>query len=244
MSQSVSWLMENTAVFGIALTAKQQAQFAQYLQLLLTWNERMNLTAVREPLVIQQRHFLDSLSCLTVTGDLNGRSLVDVGTGAGFPGLPLKLLFPDLHLTLIESVGKKATFLQHVVDDLGLTNVTVLAERAESAGQQAAHRARYDWAVARSVAELSVLVEYLLPLCRVGGSFLAMKGQSAAQEAETAVAAIQQLGGDKPTVQAVTLPPLPDEAEIAHWLVRGEKVAPTPKQFPRRVGLPKKRPLR
>ncbi|MFZ1398536.1 MAG: 16S rRNA (guanine(527)-N(7))-methyltransferase RsmG, partial [Candidatus Promineifilaceae bacterium] len=158
------------ASLGVPLTPEQVAQFAIYQQLLLDWNARMNLTAVREPAEIRLRHFLDSLSCARVTGDLNGRSLIDVGTGAGFPGLPLKILFPHMRLTLVESVAKKGQFLQAVVDALALEQVTIVAERAELLGQMPQHRQQYDWATARAVAELRTLVEFLLPLCRVGGT--------------------------------------------------------------------------
>ena len=172
--------VRETAVFGITLSPEQVSQFATYQSLLLDWNQRMNLTAIREPRQIQQRHFLDALTCSLATGVLNGRSLIDVGTGAGFPGLPLKILFPDLRLTLVESVVKKTRFLEAVVAELGLNDVTIVSERAEQLGQDAVHRGQYDWAVARAVAELRVLVEYLLPFCRLGGFVLAQKGANGA----------------------------------------------------------------
>lgn len=224
---------------GVSLSGGQVDQFARYLALLLDWNERMNLTAVRQPEDIRIRHFLDSLSCAKVTGDLNGRSLIDVGTGAGFPGLPLKILFPQLRLTLVESVAKKVDFLQAVVTELGLDNVTLLAERAELLGQQPQHRQQYDWAVARAVAELRVLVEYLLPLCRVGGHVLAQKGEGVHQEMADAVTAIQLLGGTEPKVSDIALP----GREQIHYLVVVAKELETPDKYPRRVGMPGKRPL-
>jgi len=162
--------IEQAEQIGVRLTAVQQEQFAQYLAILMDWNGRMNLTAVREPAAIETRHFLDSLTCAPLTGDLNGKRLIDVGTGAGFPALPLKILYPTMQLTLVESVGKKTRFLQAVVDELALPDVTILQERAEALGQQHAHREQYDWAVARAVAALPTLVEYLLPFCKVGGT--------------------------------------------------------------------------
>ncbi|MCP4361975.1 MAG: 16S rRNA (guanine(527)-N(7))-methyltransferase RsmG [Chloroflexi bacterium] len=229
----------HTADYNLQLTGQQQTQFSMYLALLLEWNGRMNLTAVRKPEAIEQRHFLDALSCMTVMGDLNGRALIDVGTGAGFPGLPLKVAFPESKMTLVESVAKKCRFLEAVVSELGLSDVQVITERVELIGQQAAHRARYDWAVARGLAEMRVLAEYLLPLCRVGGTVLAQKGESAAGETVAAANAIHLLGGGKPTLYPVQIP----GTTQTHHLVTVPKIANTPDKYPRRVGLPTKRPL-
>lgn len=230
---------EWTTELGAPLTQYQIEQFAAYRSLLLTWNERINLTAIRQPEAIRIRHFLDSLSCIKVTGDLNGCSLIDVGTGAGFPGLPLKILYPELRLTLVESVAKKGLFLQAVIDELGLPQATVLTERAERLGQVAEHREQYDWAVGRAVAELRVLAEYLLPLCRVGGKMLAQKGVGVYEEVAKATGVIDRLGGGGLEVSAVLLP----RREQPHYLVTVVKKLPTPKNFPRRVGIPRKRPL-
>ena len=230
---------QETAVFGITLTPDQLRQFEQYQTLLLDWNQRMNLTAIREPRQIQQRHFLDALSCSLVTGTLNGRTLIDVGTGAGFPGFPLKILFPDLRLTLVESVVKKTRFLAAVVAELGLHDVTIVPERVELLGQDVAYRAQFDWVVARAVAELRILVEYLLPLCRVGGYVLAQKGTSAAKEVIAAERAIALLGGTVHQLFPVNLP----QREETHYLIMVEKTAVTPKDYPRRIGVPAKKPL-
>lgn len=232
-------LAKQAAGFGLHLTQEQLVRFARYQSLLLHWNERLNLTAIRELELIQRRHFLDSMTCATVTGDLNGRSLIDVGTGAGFPGLPLKILYPRLQLALVESVQKKARFLEIVVNELGLAGVRVLSERAERLGQQAAYRGQFDWAVARGVAEMRVLVEYLLPFCRVGGHMLAQKGEGAAGETAAAAAAIATLGGASPQLHPIQLP----GHHETHYLVVVEKVAPTPPRYPRRPGVPARRPL-
>ena len=170
------------AALGAPLLPSQVVQFAAYEALLLEWNERIALTAIREPGHLRVRHFLDALSCAAATGPLDGQSLIDIGSGAGFPGLPLKILYPDLRLTLVDSVAKKARFLGLVAAELGLREVTVIAKRAEVLGQDPIHREQYDWATARAVAELRVLAELLLPLCRVGGRVLAQKGGSAAEE--------------------------------------------------------------
>lgn len=232
-------LAEQAAAFGLSLNKEQLAQFATYRSLLQEWNKRINLTAIDDAAGIQVRHFLDSLTCATVTGDLSGQRLIDVGTGAGFPGLPLKILYPRLRLTLVESVSKKTRFLEALVAELGMQDVTILDERAENVARQEAHRAQYDWAVARAVAELRVLVEYLLPLCRPGGRALAQKGERARAEAEEAADAIKKLGGAWPTFHSVSLP----GRDVTHYLVVVEKVDRTPAKYPRRPGRPAKRPL-
>lgn len=232
-------LAQEAADFGITLTPRQEQQFVAYGRLLQGWNQKLNLTAIDDEEGIRVRHFLDSLSCATVTGELDGKSLVDVGTGAGFPGLPLKILYSGLALTLVESVTKKTRFLEEVVAELELEGVRIVDERAETVGQNPEHRAQYDWAVARAVAALPVLAEYLLPLCHVGGHMLAMKGESAPQEVEEAAEAIRKLGGAPPALHPIHLPHHPE----TYYLVVSEKVGPTPEAYPRRPGRPAKRPL-
>ena len=224
---------------GVHLTKVQVAQFERYLELLLDWNQRMNLTAVRYAGQIQQRHFLDSLTCAMATGDLNGRSLIDVGTGAGFPGLPLKIAYPHLKLTLVESIRKKTDFLAAVVGELGLLDVEIVAGRAEDVGRSPVHREAYDWAAARALANLPVLVEYLLPLVRLGGHALAQKGLSVTTELAAAEKAINILGSGSPLLRSIQLP----DWEQPSYLVLIEKLTPTPDAYPRRVGVPAKRPL-
>lgn len=232
-------LRRDTAGLGLQLNDAQLAAFLRYQELLQTWNRRVNLTAVDDPEGIRNRHFLDSLSCATVTGDLTGQNLVDAGTGAGFPGLPLKILYPQLKLTLVESVSKKVAFLEAVVSALSLPDVQILDARLEEVGQDGAFRERYDWAVARAVAPLNILLEYLLPLCRPGGHALAMKSERAAEEVEIARQANAALGGGEAALHAIRLP---SRAEPS-YLVVIEKRAPTPERYPRRAGIPAKRPL-
>lgn len=227
------------AAWQIALSDMQLSQFARYEALLLEWNGRMNLTAIRDRDGIRKRHFLDSLSCATILPTLASQALIDIGSGAGFPGIPLKILEPTLSLTLVDSVAKKARFMQAVVDELGFDKVTVLAERAEELGRNPQHRQQYAMATARAVAQLPTLVEYLLPLVKVGGMILAQKGSSGAAETAQAERAITLLGGGQARVDSITLP----DRDTPHYFVSVPKVRQTPPQYPRRVGLPRKRPL-
>ena len=224
---------------GVRLSAAQLEALARYEQELLAWNERFNLTAIRTPQEVRTKHFLDSLTCLLALRDAPPERLIDIGTGAGFPGLPLKVIYPKMQLTLVESVGKKTEFCRHVVRTLGLSGVEVVQERAEVLGQAAEHREKYDWAVARAVAILPVLAEYLLPLVRVGGGMLAMKGESGPAEAHQAEHAMRLLGGHLRQLLPVTLPGVVEE----RYLVVVDKIAATPQGYPRRVGVPAKKPL-
>ena len=226
-------------ILGIQLSSAQLSALKRYEEELIEWNQQLNLTAIDQPEKIRIKHFLDSLTCLKAMRDTPMDRVVDVGAGAGFPGLPLKIVCPPMRLTLVESVGKKASFCQHVVDTLGLENVTVLAERAEVVGTLPEHRERYDWALARAVAALPVLAEYLLPLVQIGGRVLAMKGESGPAEAHASERAFQLLGGHLRQLLPVTLPGVEEQ----RYLVVIDKVAATPDRFPRRVGIPSKRPL-
>jgi len=227
-------------MLGLRFTSRQVAALQKYEQELLDWNARFNLTAIRDIEAIRVKHFLDSMTCLLAMRESVPNRLIDVGTGAGFPGIPLKIIYPNLRLTLVESVSKKADFCQHVVKMLCLDGVEVLTARAEEVGQAPAHRQQYDWAVARAVATLPVLVEYLLPLVKVGGHALAQKGESAHAEAQAAEHAIQFLGGRLRQILPVTLPGVADE----RYLVVMDKVAATPPAYPRRTGVPAKNPIK
>jgi 16S rRNA (guanine527-N7)-methyltransferase len=233
-------LADGAQQFEISLSETQLDAFERYSRELIAWNERVNLTRIVAPDEIAIKHFLDSLSVSLALLELRSPySIIDVGSGAGFPGLPLKIAIPDIALTLLETTAKKTAFLEHVVGVLGLTGVTILTDRAEAVGRQPDQRERYDVAAARAVATLPVLVEYTLPLVKVGGRVILQKGQEPSSEIEEAAKALQMLGGRVGDVRPVPIPGL----EAARHLVVIEKDRPTPQPYPRRPGLPAKKPL-
>lgn len=235
---SLPLLVKN--LLGMDLSPVQEESFRVYARELLIWNERINLTAIREPADMIRKHFLDSLTCTFAWREMEPpASLIDIGTGAGFPGIPLKILMPGLRLTLVESIGKKADFCRHIVDTLQLENVEVITARAEEVGAQDTHREMYDAATARAVAQLNILAEYLLPLVRVGGFAIAQKGNTAPAESQQANRAITILGG---VIRPLILVMIP-RVEEARYLVVMKKIKPTPAAYPRRVGIPSRKPL-
>jgi 16S rRNA (guanine527-N7)-methyltransferase len=224
---------------GVALDEAQAAQLVRYRDLLVEWNARFNLTAITEDAAILARHFVDSLMALRGFGATPGQSLLDMGTGAGLPGIPLKIARPDLDVTLMDSTGKKVAFCQAVIDDLRLSGIRAVKERAEEAAHKPAYREQFDVVVARALAPMPVLVEYLLPFVRVGGVCVAMKGSDATAETEQAARAIQLVGGALLRIEPVTLPGLPDQRA----LVILHKQHPSPRQYPRQAGKPRISPL-
>jgi len=230
---------EAAEAFSLQLSPNQLQQLETVADSLVEWNRKFNLTAITDPHNVRLKHFLDSLSCHLPLGKHAPDNLIDIGTGAGFPGLPLKLIYPDMALTLVESVAKKTLFLDHIVQELGLDGVQVLNQRAEEVGKDPVHREQYDCAAARAVAGLPTLAEYLLPLVRVGGIVLAQKGGSAPEEAEQASAALETLGGELDELLEVHLPGIDEK----RFLIIIKKVKPTPPKYPRRIGIPAKRPL-
>ncbi|MBI1854953.1 MAG: 16S rRNA (guanine(527)-N(7))-methyltransferase RsmG [Chloroflexi bacterium] len=226
-------------LFHVNLSGRHIMSLITYERELLEWNQKFNLTAIRDTEAIRTKHFLDSFSCVLAWGANPPHHLIDVGTGAGFPGLPLKILYPQLKLTLVESVGKKAMFCQHIVRVLGLDSVNVIHARAEDLGHKPEHREQYDWAVARAVAGMNILAEYLLPLVKVGGTMLAQKGESGPAEAQSAEKAMKLLGGKLQQILPVNLPGVADD----RFLVLVHKSAATPPKYPRKAGAPMKQPL-
>jgi 16S rRNA (guanine527-N7)-methyltransferase len=225
--------------FNLTLTAQQQEQFAQYAHELLDWNTRMNLTAITDPHMVEVRHFLDSLSLVSILSFDDGDKLIDVGTGAGFPGLALAIAFPHLKVTLLEATNKKLVFIQHVVTTLGLDNVKTVHGRAEDIGQLTQHRAIYDIVTARAVARLPILLEYMLPLAKVNGFCVAMKGNTAESEIQDSREALRVLGGEVQPLAEISLPQVEDK----HYLVTVIKHKKTPGAYPRKAGIPTKLPL-
>jgi 16S rRNA (guanine527-N7)-methyltransferase len=227
------------ALFNVHITGRQVMALITYEKELIVWNQKFNLTAIRDTESIRTKHFLDSFSCVLAWKASPPNHLIDIGTGAGFPGIPLKILYPSMKLTLVESVGKKAMFCQHIVRVLGLEQVNVIQARAEDLGQKPEQRENYDWAVARAVANLNVLSEYLIPLVKVGGMALAQKGESGPAEAQSAEKAMKLLGGKLKQLIPVNLPGVVED----RYLIVVEKVAATPPKYPRKPGIPMKQPL-
>jgi 16S rRNA (guanine527-N7)-methyltransferase len=234
-------LLQETAqsVLGLHLTKAQVDAFEWYAGALLDWNEKINLTAITAAGEIEVKHFVDSLTCLLAIDLRQGDRLIDIGTGAGFPGLPLKIIRPQLRVVLVEATAKKAAFCRHVVAGLSLEGVDVLHARAEDLGNDPSHREAYDWVVARAVASLPILAEYLLPLARIGGVAIAQKGETGPAEVHAAEAAIKHLGGHVRQLLPIELPTVAE----SRYLVLIDKVAATPDGYPRRPGVPAKRPL-
>ncbi len=229
-------------VLPAPLTDEQEAQFARYALLLQEWNEKINLTAITDEAGIVVKHFMDSLSVFAVLNkdDSAAYSVLDVGTGAGFPGLVLAIMRPTWTVTLLESTRKKIDFLITVANDLGLKNVKTVWARAEDAGQDRRHREQYDVAVARAVAELPILAEYCLPFVRVGGQWVAQKGPKVEEEVAKARNAFGQLGGKLLEVKTITVPGM---EQGTRSLVVVQKIKSTPSVFPRKAGTPTKKPL-
>jgi 16S rRNA (guanine527-N7)-methyltransferase len=227
------------ALLNLNLTADHEALFARFYALLIDWNARMNLTAITAPEEVQVKHFLDSLTVADAVELHRGMRVVDVGTGAGFPGVPLQIVYPGIHMVLMDATGKKIQFLEHVIQALGLANARAVKARAEDAGRFPEHRHVYDLALGRAVARLPILLEYLLPLVKVGGYCVAMKGRTAVDEVNDSARALSVLGGEVEDIESFQLPGI----EETHHLIIVRKTALTPSAYPRAAGMPAQKPL-
>ena len=233
-------LTEGSAALGLDLDDATTETLMAYLGEIAAWNERFNLTAITDTGEMVVKHLLDSLALLSRFELPLGATVVDIGTGAGLPGIPLKLVRPDLELTLLESSAKKSSFLAHIIERFGLEKTVVANERAEKFGRRPENRENFYVAVSRAVAELAVLVEYALPLLRVGGSFYCYKAKGARDEAAGAQRALDLLGGRIDEVAEVVVPFL----NAKRYLVAVTKIASSGEAYPRRAGAPAKRPIR
>lgn len=231
-------LLEKASVLGVRFSVEQMEQFYKYMNLLIEWNEKMNLTAIIEPSEIILKHFIDSITILKDIKD--GSTVVDVGTGAGFPGIPLSIMNPTLKITLVDSLNKRLIFLQEVIKELNLKNVELIHARAEEFGRNKKYREKFDIATSRAVANLATLSEYLLPLVKINGQAISMKAGNASQEIEEAQKAIKTLGGHINRIDEFYLP----QTDIARTIIIIDKIKETPNQYPRKAGTPSKEPIK
>ena len=232
-------LQKAAAEYGINLTETHIAQYNRYFELLIEWNEKINLTAITAPKDVAIKHIIDSITAYDAALFREGTTVIDVGTGAGFPGLPLKIFCPEIKLTLMDSLNKRIKFLQTVVEELGLKDVECVHARAEEGARNKKYRESFDIAVSRAVARLPVLCEYCLPFVKKGGHFIALKGMQYNDEAEEAVKAIKVMGGSRTEIRPVKLPEIDDKRAV----IIINKTMPTPKTYPRKAGTPTKNPI-
>lgn len=241
MKYDLTFFDIDLAELGIVLNDRQKEQFIKYYELLLHWNSFVNLTAITEYEEVLKKHFIDSLSLIRYDLDLTKDiSVIDIGTGAGFPGIPLKIAFPNLRITLLDSLNKRIQFLNQVIDELELSEITAVHGRAEDYAKPGKLREQFDLCVSRAVANLSTLSEYCIPFVKEGGFFISYKSEKVVEEMENAQNAISVLGGKISDQVEFYLP----SSDIYRNLFGIEKVKKTPNKYPRKAGLPSKEPLR
>lgn len=219
----------------IAKPEEKEAQLIKYMEGVLEWNQKVNLTAITDRNEFIQKHFIDSLLCAKTLEFTEASSICDVGTGGGFPGVPLAICYPDKQFTLMDSLEKRLKIVRQLCDEIGINNVQVIHGRAEELARREEYREQFDLCVSRAVANMRVLSEYCLPFVKTGGSFIAYKGPDCRAEIDDAGKAIQMLGGDKPEIRPLT--------HLEHNLVFIKKIKNTPKAYPRKAGTPAKKPL-
>lgn len=233
-----SVLVEKAKLIGVEITESQAEKFYTYMCLLLEWNEKMNLTAITDPMEVIIKHFIDSI---TISKEIEkDKKVIDIGTGAGFPGIPLKIIRPDISVTLLDSLNKRITFLNAVIEALKLENIDAVHGRIEELGKNKKYREQYDYATSRAVANLPVLSEYMLPMVKVGGKCICMKGANVEEEILEAKKAIQILGGKIEKADEFLLGDTDMKRNII--VIKKEKV--TPEKYPRKAGTPAKEPLK
>ena len=231
-------LLEKASTMGVRFSVEQMDKFYKYMNLLIEWNEKINLTAIIEPNEIILKHFIDSITILKDIKD--GSIVVDVGTGAGFPGIPLSIMNPTLKITLVDSLNKRLIFLQEVINELDLKNVELVHARAEEFGRNKKYREKFDVATSRAVSNLATLSEYLLPLVKINGKAISMKAGNASQEIEDAKKAIKTLGGNINNIEEFNLP----QSDIGRTIIIIDKISGTPGKYPRKPGTPAKEPIK
>ena len=230
-------LFDGASKLNITLNDEQIDQYMTYMDMLIQTNKSLNLTAITEPDEVITKHFLDSITACRFIPQ--GASVIDVGCGAGFPGLPVKIARDDISLTLLDSLAKRLSFIENVLAANGIKNALCVHARAEDGARDKAHREKYDVALSRAVANMAVLCEYCLPYVKVGGTFLALKGPAAPEELQTAEKAIKALGGEIALVSEAQVP----FTDLLHKIVVIKKVRPCPKEYPRKAGTPSKKPI-
>jgi len=233
-------LIEGCRYYGIELTEEQVQQFLDYYEILIEWNEVMNLTAITDFDEVMLKHFVDSLALGKALPVKDGLRMIDVGTGAGFPGIPLKIAYPNLEVVLLDSLNKRVKFLNAVIEKLGLKGITAVHGRAEDFARQAEYRESFDVSVSRAVANMASLSEYCIPYTKVGGYFVPYKSGNIEEEIKEGKKAVQILGGEIEDIIKFSLP----GSDIERSLVVIKKVKETGKKYPRKAGLPSKEPLK
>lgn len=231
-------MLEKSSKLNINLTVEQLNKFYKYMEMLITWNEKINLTAIIEPHEIILKHFIDSLTLDKYLK--NNENLVDVGTGAGFPGIPISIVRKDIKITLVDSLNKRLNFLNEVIKELKLENVETVHSRAEDLGQDIKYREKFDISTSRAVANLSTLSEYLIPLVKINGQAICMKAGDAQEEIKNAQNAIRTLGGQVNKIEEFCLP----DSDINRTIIIIEKKCSTKKCYPRKAGIPSKEPIK
>ena len=240
MEQKLQYIVDKIGELNIQINEKQAEQFFRYYELLVEWNGFMNLTGITDFEEVVCKHFVDSLSIISTKDMSTVDNLIDIGTGAGFPGIPLKIVRPDLKITLVDSLNKRINFLNEVITRLNLKEISTVHSRIEDFGKNKEYREKFDFVTARAVAHLSVLSEYLLPISKVGGKCICMKGSNVEEELDTGKNAIKILGGKINCIDQFELP----ESDISRNIIVLDKIKNTSAKFPRKAGIPSKEPLK